>query len=160
MWPCSMSDTAFPAPVAFRDGAAIRQAETVMAIGYPYGEHFASSATASVTSGTVSALAGMGNDDIRFMRFTAPGTTRQQRRPAARSEAAMSSAWSSAKQNLSPVRGDVPQNVNLAVKSGVVREFLDTNGVKYRSAPSTAELKPVDIAEQARQAAPSSMSNA
>jgi S1-C subfamily serine protease len=141
----------FAAPVAFRDGSGIRQAETVVAIGYPYGEKWASGAT--VTSGSISSLTGP-QDDIRFLQFTAPVQPGNSGGPLLDPSGHVVGIVA-AKMNRSPAgpaSGDVPQNVNMAVKSAVIREFLDTNGVKYRSIPSTTELHSADIASQARQA--------
>ncbi len=140
----------FAAPAVFRDGAGIRQAETVVAIGYPYGEKWDSGAT--VTNGSVSSLSGAG-DDTRFLQFTAPVQPGNSGGPLLDPGGHIVGIVK-AKLNQSPAgpsSGDIPQNVNLAVKSAVVREFLDTNGVKYRAAPSTTELRSADIASAAKQ---------
>jgi len=138
----------FPAPVTFRDGAGIRQADTVVAIGYPYGEKWDSNPT--VTSGSVSALAG-GGDDIRFLQFTAPIQPGNSGGPLLDPSGHVVGIVA-AKLNRSPAVGDIPQNVNSAVKSAVIREFLDSNGIKYRAGASTAELHNADIAAQGKQA--------
>lgn len=142
---------AFPAPLTFRDGAGIRQAEGVMAIGFPYGETHNTDAT--VTSGSVSAVSGAG-DDIRLLQFTAPVQPGNSGGPLLDPSGHVVGIVM-ARLAASPAgiaAGDIPQNVNTAVKSAVIREFLDTNSVKYRAIPSTAELKSVDIAQQAKQA--------
>ena len=46
--------------------------------------------------------------------------------------------------------GDIPQNVNFALKASLVRMFLDTRNVDYETAQSTTHLEPADIAERAR----------
>ena len=56
-------------PVHFREGKGIRPADTVVAIGYPYAGLLSS--TPQVTTGTVTALAGI-EDDSRFLQITAP----------------------------------------------------------------------------------------
>jgi hypothetical protein len=48
------------------------------------------------------------------------------------------------------ITGDVPQNVNFAIKASVARDFLDANNVAYRTASSNRELRPSDVAERAR----------
>jgi|HubBroStandDraft_1064217.scaffolds.fasta_scaffold00449_24 S1-C subfamily serine protease len=144
-------DHGFAAPAIFRDGAGIRQAETVLAIGFPYGAQYASSAT--VTSGSISSLTGA-RDDTRLLQFTAPIQPGNSGGPVLDPSGHVVGLVT-AKMNASPAgpaSGDIPQNVNLAIKSSVIREFLDTNAVKYRAAPSGAELRPADIAEQAKQA--------
>jgi hypothetical protein len=46
--------------------------------------------------------------------------------------------------------GDIPHNVNFAIKSTVVRNFLDANNVAYATAPTTHELKTADVADRAK----------
>ncbi|MGH6934581.1 MAG: S1C family serine protease, partial [Methylocella sp.] len=48
------------------------------------------------------------------------------------------------------VIGDVPQNVNFAIKASVVATFLDSNSILYASRVSAAGRSPADIAENAR----------
>ena len=45
---------------------------------------------------------------------------------------------------------DLPQNINFAVKTGAVRDFLDNSAVSYQTADSKVELKTADIASKAR----------
>jgi hypothetical protein len=46
--------------------------------------------------------------------------------------------------------GDFPENINFAIKTGAVRDFLDNSVVAYQTAESKAELKTADIAQNAR----------
>jgi S1-C subfamily serine protease len=46
--------------------------------------------------------------------------------------------------------GDIPQNINFAIKTGAVRDFLDNSAVPYVTAESRAELKNSEVAEHAR----------
>jgi hypothetical protein len=46
--------------------------------------------------------------------------------------------------------GDLPQNINFAVKTGAMRDFLDNSAVAYQTAESKVELKTADIASKAR----------
>ena len=45
--------------------------------------------------------------------------------------------------------GDIPQNVNFAIKTSLVREFLGANNIDYEIAESTQEMETADIAEKA-----------
>src|ERR1700722_7825683 len=45
--------------------------------------------------------------------------------------------------------GSLPQNVNFAIKSGIVREFLEANRIAYLTAPSGTKLDPADVGEAA-----------
>src|SRR6516225_4672733 len=55
--------------------------------------------------------------------------------------------------------GDIPQNVNFALKAEVARTFLDSNGIAYHSAPSETsrglfssdkQLSPPDVGDIGR----------
>ena len=46
--------------------------------------------------------------------------------------------------------GDIPENINFAIKTGAVRDFLDNSVVSYQTAESKTELKTADIARNAR----------
>jgi hypothetical protein len=46
--------------------------------------------------------------------------------------------------------GDIPQNVNFAIKTGALRDFLDNSAVPYQTAEPGGEMKTADIASAAR----------
>src|ERR1700730_9991116 len=46
--------------------------------------------------------------------------------------------------------GDIPQNVNFALKAEVARTFLDSVGIPYQSAHSDKQLSPADVGDIAR----------
>jgi hypothetical protein len=47
--------------------------------------------------------------------------------------------------------GDLPQNVNLAIKAESARAFLNSDGIKYQMSPNLGKkLSPSDIGEIAR----------
>jgi hypothetical protein len=46
--------------------------------------------------------------------------------------------------------GDMPENINLAVKTGALRDFLDNSVVAYQTSETKAELKTAHIARTAR----------
>jgi hypothetical protein len=45
--------------------------------------------------------------------------------------------------------GDIPQNVNFAIRGSVVRSFLDSRGVEYENRSSIQPLSPTAIGETA-----------
>lgn len=45
--------------------------------------------------------------------------------------------------------GDVPQNVNFAIKNSVVRSFLEANSVEFHLAKSTVNRETEEIAADA-----------
>jgi hypothetical protein len=46
--------------------------------------------------------------------------------------------------------GDLPENVNFAIKTGALRDFLDNSAVAYQAADITTELKTPEAASNAR----------
>ena len=46
--------------------------------------------------------------------------------------------------------GDLPQNINFAIKTGLMRDFLDNSAVSYKTSDSSQELKTAEIASKAR----------
>ncbi len=52
---------------------------------------------------------------------------------------------------LAELTGDIPQNINFAIKASVAQTFLDTHNVNYLTRTSTTKLDAADIGEQARE---------
>ena len=48
------------------------------------------------------------------------------------------------------IMGDILQNINFAIKTGAVRDFLDNSVVAYQAVEPGDELKTADIAKSAR----------
>lgn len=48
------------------------------------------------------------------------------------------------------VIGDIPQNINFAIKGAVIKSFLDVNGIDYQSASSDIEKNGKEIAAEAQ----------
>jgi serine protease Do len=46
--------------------------------------------------------------------------------------------------------GDLPQNVNFAIKSSVLASFLESKGVQFETSTSLSALAPADLAEHAK----------
>jgi len=46
--------------------------------------------------------------------------------------------------------GNIPENINFAIKTGAIRDFLDNSVVPYETATPSGELKTPEIAEKAR----------
>jgi hypothetical protein len=142
-------DTAPASVAAFRDGAPIRAGDTVVALGYPLSGLLASSANLSV--GNVSALADLG-DDYRYFQISAPIQPGNSGGPLLDSSGHLVGIVT-AKLNATNVArftGDIPQNVNFAIKAEVARTFLDSKGIAYRTARSEQQLSPADVRDIAR----------
>jgi hypothetical protein len=48
------------------------------------------------------------------------------------------------------ITGTIPENINFAVKTGALRDFLDKHNIPYKAVTSAAEEKTAEIAEKAR----------
>ena len=118
---------------------------------------------ASVTTGTVSALAGIGND-MRLLQVTVPVQPGNSGGPLLDLHGRVVGVVVGKLDALqvASVTGDIPQNVNFAIKAGVARSFLQASGVVYGSdeiargdgggsepAPSR-ELSPATVGAQAK----------
>lgn len=137
------------AVVVFREGAPVRAGDTVVALGYPLSGLLASTVNLSV--GNVSALAGLG-DDTRYLQISAPVQPGNSGGPLLDGSGHLIGIVT-AKLNavgVARVTGDIPQNVNFALKAEVARTFLDSNGIAYQMASSSRQLSSADVGDIAR----------
>ena len=123
--------------------------EAVTVAGYPLRGLLSS--RLNVTSGNVSALAGIG-DDPKRLQITAPVQPGNSGGPLLDTAGNVIGVVVS---KLDAVRtaeltGDIPQNVNFAIKGALVRGFLDIHGVAYVRRASDVKLAPERLAERAR----------
>jgi S1-C subfamily serine protease len=133
----------------FRAGAQVQPGESVVVIGYPLNGFLGSSP--QVTTGNVSSLIGIG-DDTRGLQFTAPVQKGNSGGPLLDADGTVVGVVS-AKLDVARIHaltGDVPQNVNFAIKSTVVRSFLEAIGVGYISRPTGSVRPPPEIAAEAQ----------
>jgi hypothetical protein len=132
----------------FREGAPVRAGDAVVALGYPLSGLLATTANLSV--GNVSALAGLG-DDSRYLQISAPVQPGNSGGPLFDASGHLVGIVT-AKLDARVARftGDVPQNVNFALKAEVARTFLDSKGIEYQTARSEQQLSPADVGDIAR----------
>jgi hypothetical protein len=132
----------------FREGAPVRAGDAVVALGYPLSGLLATTANLSV--GNVSALAGLG-DDSRYLQISAPVQPGNSGGPLLDASGHLVGIVT-AKLDARVARftGDVPQNVNFALKAEVARTFLDSKGIEYQTARSEQQLSPADVGDIAR----------
>ena len=137
-------------PVAvFREGISIRAGDAVVALGHPLSGLL--STAASVSVGNVSALAGL-RDDSRYLQISAPVQPGNSGGPLLDASGHLVGIVTS-KLNaalVGRVTGDIPQNVNFALKAEIARTFLDSNGIVYQTAPSNGRLSPADVGDIGR----------
>jgi tetratricopeptide (TPR) repeat protein len=138
-----------PSVAFFREGAPVRAGETIVALGYPLSGLLSSDANVSV--GNVSALAGL-RDDSRYLQISAPvqpGNSGGPLLDASGHLAGIVTAKLDA-MRLARFTGDIPQNINFALKAEVARTFLDSKGIAYQTARSDRQLSPADVGDIGR----------
>jgi S1-C subfamily serine protease len=143
------TETSPKSVAALRDGPALRAGDTVVALGYPLSQILATGANLSV--GNVSVLAGP-HDDSRYIQNSAPIQPGNSGGPLLDASGHLLGIVTSSLNAIRMVRstGNIPQNVNFALKGEVARTFLDSKGIAYRTARSEQQLSPADVGEMAR----------
>jgi S1-C subfamily serine protease len=132
----------------FREGTPVRAGEAVVALGYPLSGLLAS--TANVSIGNVSALAEL-HDDSRYLQISAPVQPGNSGGPLLDSSGhLMGIVTAKLDYRVARYTGDIPQNVNFALKAEVARTFLDSKGIAYQKAHSDQQLSPADVGDLAR----------
>jgi hypothetical protein len=138
-----------PAVATFRVGKGIRPGDSIVVVGFPLYPFLASEA--NVTTGTVSALAGLGND-ARFLQMTAPVQLGNSGGPLLDQSGLVVGVVVSKLNALMIARdtGDIPQNVNFAISSAVSKAFLDDHHIDYETPVAGRKLEAADVGEQAK----------
>ena len=142
------------APGPFKEVATIRNSpirsgDSVVAIGYPF--HGLLTSDFTVTTGIVSSLSGVLND-TRYLQISAAVQPGNSGGPLLASTGEVVGVVA-AKLNalkFAKATGDIPENINFAIKTGAVRDFLDDSVVPYQTFDAKNELKTADIARNAR----------
>lgn len=104
-----------------------------------------------MTTGIVSSLSGLLND-TRYLQISAAVQPGNSGGPLLDTSGNVVGAVAAKLNALKVVKatGDLPENINFAIKTGVVRDFLDNSAVPYQTADSLQERKTADIAAAAR----------
>jgi len=142
------------APEPFKDAAtikatAIHSGESVVAVGYPF--HGLLTSDFTVTTGIISSLSGVFND-TRFLQISAAVQPGNSGGPLLASSGEVVGVVA-AKLNalkFAKATGNIPENINFAIKTGALRDFLDNSVVPYETSDVKSELKTADIARSAR----------
>ncbi|MGE5546023.1 MAG: trypsin-like peptidase domain-containing protein [Solirubrobacterales bacterium] len=131
----------------FRDGKALRSGDGVVVVGFPLSGLL--SREPNVTAGVVSAMAGL-KGDARFYQITAPVQQGNSGGPLSDMSGNVVGVVSSKLNAMSVAgrTGDIPQNVNFAIKMDVVRRFLDGNSVPVLGGPVGADQSAADVGER------------
>jgi S1-C subfamily serine protease len=138
----------FKEPATLRE-TPVQSGDEVVAIGFPF--HGLLTSDFTVTTGTVSSLSGILND-TRFLQISAPVQPGNSGGPLLDMSGHVVGVVSSKLNALkfAKATGDIPENINFALKTGTVRDFLDNSVVPYGTEQSQEDLKAADIASAAR----------
>lgn len=130
-------------------GKPIRPGDGVVALGYPLKGLLASEANVAV--GVVSALAGLRNNPAT-LQITAPVLVGNSGGPLLDEAGNVVGVVVGKLDAIKIVQatGELPQNINFAVKVSRVRELLDTAGERYTPLSSSKTHSLADVAERAR----------
>ncbi len=127
---------------------SVRQGEDIVVYGFSLAGVLASGG--NVATGNVTALAGLGNDS-RFLQISAPVQQGNSGGPLLDRNGNVVGVVVAKLNavNLASVTGDIPQNVNFAIKASVAAAFLDAQHVAHTEGAGAAALSIPDIAERA-----------
>jgi S1-C subfamily serine protease len=133
----------------FRGSPGIRAGEGVVVAGYPLPSVLQNGM--NVTTGNVSALAGMGGNTA-LMQITAPVQPGNSGGPLLDMSGNVVGVIVSKlnAMRVAQATGDIPQNINFAVQGAVARLFLESNGTPAAELQSTADRKVGDVTDSAR----------
>jgi S1-C subfamily serine protease len=142
------STTTFKEFARIRD-RSIRSGDSVVAIGFPF--HGLLTSDFTVTTGIVSSLSGMRNDS-RFLQISAPVQPGNSGGPLFDTTGQIVGVVTGKLDGLrvAAATGNIPENINFAIKTGALRDFLDNSVVPYQTAEPKGEIKTTDIAGNAR----------
>jgi serine protease Do len=127
----------------------VKVGEEVAAFGFPLVGLLSTSG--NFTRGNVSAITGLG-DDTRYLQITAPIQPGNSGGPLLDLSGNVVGVVVSKLDviKIAAAIGDVAQNVNFAIKTTLLTNFLDANGVSYTTAPVGQSLPPSELAERAK----------
>lgn len=131
----------------FRADRPMRSGDEVVVIGFPLSSLL--SREANVTAGVISAMAGL-RGDARHYQITAPVQKGNSGGPLADMSGTVVGVVSS-KLNAMKIAGqtgDLPQNINFAIKADIARRFLDENGLGYETASPGPVGSAADVGER------------
>ena len=131
-------------PLTFRDGPPVRRGEDVITYGFPLSGLLSSGP--SLTTGNINALAGIRDNPANFQISAAvqPGNSGGPLFDSRGNVIGVVVSKLNAARVAQLTGGDIPQNVNFAVKGTEALAFLRQSGVQPRTAPSTGPEKRPD----------------
>lgn len=137
-------------PIAtFHANGSVESGESVVALGYPLAGMLASEV--NVSFGYVSATAGLA-DDTSKLQISAPVQPGNSGGPLLDQAGNLIGVVVAKLDAIKVAKaiGDIPQNINFAVKGEVAQVFLKAHKVKFKTATAIKKLENTDIASRGR----------
>ena len=127
----------------------VRLGENVEVFGFPLSQVLATSG--NFTSGTVTALSGLG-DDSRYVQVSAPIQPGNSGGPLLDESGNVVGIVTATLNPFTQIKsqGNIPQNVNFALKATIAANFLQDNNIKFQIGEATQPAKGPILADQAR----------
>jgi S1-C subfamily serine protease len=134
-----------------RVGVPIKPAESILVFGYPL--IGALSSSGNTTLGNVTALTGL-SDDSRYFQISASIQQGNSGGPVLDDAGRLLGVIEGKLDALKVARitGDIPQNVNFAIRASTLATFLEANRIAYEVASTSTVLRNIQLAEQAEAA--------
>lgn len=131
-----------------QDPEKLRAGDDIIVFGFPLLGQL--STAGNLTRGSVTALSGL-RDDTRYFQMSAPIQLGNSGGPVLTASGRLAGV---ATYKLNAARelkntGDISQNVNFALKTSVLRAFLDSNGVAYQRADGGTAQSAADVGNDA-----------
>jgi uncharacterized protein len=136
-------------PITARWRFSTRQGEDIVVYGFPLAGVLATGG--NVATGSVTALAGL-RDDSRFLQISAPVQPGNSGGPLLDKSGNVVGIVVAKLDALKIVSatGDIPQNVNFAIKASAAAAFLDAQSIPHAEGAVGPALSTPEIAERAR----------
>lgn len=131
--------------LGFRPNNKVRIGENIIVLGYPLGDLLGSSI--KLTSGNISSMTGLINDSTT-MQLTAPVQPGNSGGPLLDNRGQIIGVIFAKLAHQKELNAE---NINLAIKSNIVKMFLDTHDISYTSLPVESPKEIVDIADEAKE---------
>jgi S1-C subfamily serine protease len=134
----------------FRQSTKLNQGEAVIAYGYPLSGLLASSG--NVSTGIITALAGISND-ARQIQISAPVQPGSSGGPLVDSKGSVVGIVVAKLDAMAvaAITDDIPQNINFAIKASAAINLLDANSVQYRTDGALQDLSVQLVTERMKE---------
>jgi S1-C subfamily serine protease len=146
----------FPLPrtkvvASFSNTIRSRPGDDLVVFGFPLVGLLSTSG--NLTRGSLTAMSGM-QDDVRYMQISAPVQPGNSGGPVLGLGGEVIGVVTSklnALETMKVAGGDIPQNVNFALKASILRLFLDSHSIPYTVSDHSVTLDPADVGDLSEQ---------